>query len=440
MILGMNRLVIGLSVMLGVVIWLVVGGNGRAALPDLLIVEIQTASKTSASQELVGIANTTTKSTNLSGIRLEYFSANPKNITLPSRTFNLTGNLPAGQTYLLTSKDYLVDKSNQQYTATLAGAGGHLRLSSGVITSPTIYDFVGWGTATKPKGKAASAPAKGEILRRKKDSAGKYVYTGNNQADFELPPKPAQTPAPTKTSQPPGNTSATSKSSKSKSSLVGANTNFSGLVISELMPNPAKPLLDSKDEFIEIHNTTGRAINLAGLKVLTGKKLNHRYSFKPGSIGPGQYRALYVSVSKLTLSNSGGRVELRNPSDKIIGKAVVYDKAKDGLSYSLGGSWQWSSVATPGAKNIISLTGKTKSRSSSDAEYSEFGSGSIGQVKSATTNKASDEKDQQRPINSKIIAGVGSLGLLYGLYEYRTDIANLYHRLRGNRGLRAKDR
>lgn len=422
-----------------IAILLVSGIAGRvraASLPDLLIVQIQTASKQSAAQELIRIANTTNKTLDLTGVRLEYFSANPKSITIPSRTISLSGNIAANQSYLVASKDYLPDKADLFYSATLAGAGGHLRLSNGPLTSPKIFDFIGWGTAKHPRGSAATAPPAGEILNRKKDSTGKYLYSGNNATDFQLGDgKPKAVPV---TKKPASSSSQTPNPSPV---AVVNRENYSGLKLSELMPNPAKPLLDSKDEYVELLNSSNRTISLTGVKLLSGKTLNHSYSFKAGSIGPGKYKVVYVSESKLTLTNSGGRVELHSPDGKIIGSRVSYDKAKEGLSYSWNGnSWQWTGTPTPGLANVFSGDGISNDSSNSNSSDSNSTDSRNGEVKGANTQKNKDEDTATRPVNSSIIAGVGGLGLIYGLYEYRTDIGNLYNRLRGNRSTRRKDR
>lgn len=411
-------------------------GVRAATLPDLLIVQIQTASKQSATQELIRIANTTTQTIDLAGVRLEYFSANPKSITIPSRTIKLTGKISANQTYLVSSKDYLVDKSDLFYSATLAGAGGHLRLSSGPVTNPNIFDFVGWGTAKHPRGGAATAPAAGEILNRKKDSTGRYLFSGNNIKDFQVGdgnPKAVASPSKPTSIQP--------KTTKPITIAVTKSENYSGLVISELMPNPKKPLLDSKDEYVELYNSSNRTIRLAGLKLLSGQKLNHSYSFKSGTIGPGKYKAIYVTESKLTLTNSGGKVELHTSDGKKLGLTISYDKAKDGLSYSWNGSiWQWTDTPTPGLANVFSGDGISKENSSPKESESGSSSSRNGQVKGESTEKGKDEENATRPVNSSIIAGVGGLGLIYGVYEYRTDIGNLFNRIRGNRSSRRKDR
>ncbi len=407
-----------------------------ASLPDILITEIQTGSKQAAGQEQIKIYNTTSKTIDLSEFRIEYFSANPKSFTIASRKIALVGELAGNKSYLLTSKDYLVSKADLHYSPTLAASGGHLKLVSGPLTNPSVYDLVGWGSAKHPAGEAVKAPPAGKKIIRKKDKQGKYLYSNNNKADFIVEGEGVVSAKTKKT--------ATLKSGAKRAVPVPKPSNskqdYSGLKISELMPNPAKPLTDSEHEFVELHNSSSRSISLVGLKLSTGSKLNYSYTFKTGVMRPGQYQAFYVSKTRLILSNSEGQAQLLAPSGQVIDNSASYSKADDGLSFASDGSkWRWSARPTPNAKNLFSTDSEENTEQGSDQSAVLGSVDDVSESEDADKDDSEDES-QSRPINSGIIAGVGGLGIVYGLYEYRTDIGNLFSRLRGNRSNRQKDR
>lgn len=385
----------------------------------LLIVAIQTGSTTSASQEYIEIANVSGGNIDLNTVKLEYFSADPKNMTTPTRTIKLQGSLAAGQGYLVASSGYLSDRADSSFSATLSAAGGHLRLSGAAE-----YDLVGWGVATHPSGTAALPPAAGEQIVRRPGSFGGnsgFQDTGNNSDDFII---------------------------SSNLSPTGAGQQTGNLILSELLPDPASPLTDAKDEFIEIQNIDSQAIGLKGYYIISGD--SKKFSLPDTTIQPGGFAVWYAPESKLTLANSGGRLRLFGPGGNEISQ-TSYDQAQPGKSWSWdGGSWQWSSSSTPNAANILSGVSSggeaskkaaakaTSAKSKAKAKTTKATKAPVkkGQVKSSATEQAgvvdAGQGTSKPVIHSTVVAGVGGLAVLYGVYEYRDDIKNIYHRLRKN--------
>lgn len=382
----------------------------------LLIVAIQTGSTTSASQEYIEIANVSGGNIDLNTVKLEYFSADPKSMTTPTRTIKLQGSLAAGQSYLVASSGYLSDRTDSSFSATLAAAGGHLRLSG-----PAEYDLVGWGAATHPRGTAALPPAAGEQVVRRPGSFGGnsgFQDTGNNSEDFIIS----------------GNLSPT-----------GAGQQTGNIILSELLPDPTSPLADAKDEFIEIQNIGADTVNLRGYYLISGE--TKKFSLPAKDLQPGGYGVWYAPESKLTLSNSGGRLRLFGPGGNEISQ-TSYVQALPGKSWSWdGGSWQWSSSSSPNSANIFS--GVTSSEASKKAAAKQTSAKAKakttkatkapvkkGQVKNSATDKAgvvdAGQGTSKPVIHNTVVAGVGGLAVLYGVYEYRDDIKNIYFRLRKN--------
>lgn len=195
------------------------------------------------------------------------------------------------------------------------------------------------------------------------------------------------------------------------------------LTITELLPNPKTPQTDAEHEFIEIYNPNQQAVNLAGYILVTGTQDNRRYTFKDGSIDPKSYKAFYSSTTRLALSNSAGRAKILAPNGSQIDASGDYVKAPDGQSWIYANNkWQWTTSPTPGRANTYTApaaTGSATAASRSNASNSN--------PLSSAGNKSGS------PLHPMILAGIGGAVLLYALYEYRNDVANLFYRLRRNR-------
>ncbi|MFH0818760.1 MAG: lamin tail domain-containing protein [Patescibacteria group bacterium] len=121
------------------------------------------------------------------------------------------------------------------------------------------------------------------------------------------------------------------------------------IILSEILPDPVGS--DSTDEFIEIYNSGDENINLFGWSLTDGTR---NYSWDEQEIvKPREYKAYYISETKISLNNSGETVGLLDPKQKVISD-VVYEKAINGYSYCFNNEeWAWSSLPTPGQDNII---------------------------------------------------------------------------------------
>ncbi len=385
------------------------------ATSNFVISEIMPASIDSASQEYIQISSLSSYPIDITGWRLEYFSATSKDLDTPSRTIKLSGSVAGVGDYILATTGYMTNEANASFSPTLSSTGGHLRL---VNNSLQILDTVGWGNASLPEGTAAEAPLKSEILERNKNQKGTYIDTDNNASDF-------------------------ANDTLSLESLN--NVSKDSIIISELLPNPASPISDATGEFIELFNTTDQTISLQGYKLLTGSNLNHSYVFKAQQINPSEYKALYSNDTHATLANSGGKVQLQSPDGTVINETLAYPSSPDGQSWAWdGATWIWTATPTPNAQNaifsplVVSEGKVTKTKSAKKAAVKK--TKTSGKVKGAstTTPKKSmgDADTSPAPMHTPVLASVGSLAVLYGVYEYRQDIANAFRKFRGNRGNR----
>lgn len=386
--------------------------------PPLLIVALQTGGAQNARQEFVMIANTTSSSVDLSTVKLEYFPASAKILDKPSRSFRLEGSLAGAQTFTIATDEYTETQAQQRFSATLAAAGGHLKL-----TGPGYSDTVGWGTASNAIGDPALAPATGETLRRLQNNNGQYVSTNNNAQDFTVgEPQTVDSSLP----------------------------DVANLRLSELLPDPASPILDSTGEFIEIQNIDSESADLNKYVLAVGTSTIKKYTLPPIYIEPGGFAVWYAPDTKLTLANGGGRVQLLSPGGVVLDD-VAYPVAQVGQSWVRNDLfWQWTSELTPGKLNVVnalpssikttagsSLKSSTKKSTKQTTKSKAKKAAAKGQVKSASTDTSAvvgnDKADQKTPLHGSVVAGVGGLAVLYGVYEYWDDLKSKVQRFRRNR-------
>lgn len=431
---------------------------------EVLIVELQTGSTTSASEEFIELYNTSDRDIDISTWRLEYFSAAAADFSSPSRTVQLHGTIGTGKHYLIASNNYLTDKANESFAATLAKTGGHVRLVSPDTLQPAqviVRDLIGWGTATHPENAAAEAPSEGTSLQRKTDTEGHFIDTDNNANDFainnvptpefstsddevpedppeEAPPQPTEPEEPVDPLPPDDPTPP-----RDEEVPIDTPTVLTPPRISELLPNPASPATDAEDEYIELYNPNPEPLDLEGFTLQTGNSYSYSFTFTTEVLSAQGYKAFYVSETGVLLSNSSSRARLIDPSGQIISEAVAYEDAGDGEAWAWDGlTWQWTTTPTPDAANIITsplvlgATGsKTSAKSAAKKTTAKKASTTKPKTSSAKTTKKSSAAEratyeepattnQPTPLHPAVLAGVGTLALLYAAYEYRHDVAN----------------
>lgn len=226
-------------------------------------------------------------------------------------------------------------------------AAGSLRLvNRSGVTSPIVEDMVGWGeTSSCSEGSPATVPQSGKSLKRYLDcQLSTPVDTNNNQADFatDQPPSPATLSSPLL---------AGCQENSEDNDPPASEQTCEGIVISELLPNPAGT--DTDHEFIELYNPTGAAISLRGcsLQTTSGSKA---FNFSNITLQPKEYHAFYDNESGLILPNSaGGTVWLLSPVDEL--QAITYPaNLDDDVAWALSDSgWQATYKPTPDAANIV---------------------------------------------------------------------------------------
>ncbi|HEX3082282.1 MAG TPA: lamin tail domain-containing protein [Candidatus Saccharimonadia bacterium] len=219
------------------------------------------------------------------------------------------------------------------------------------------------------------------------------------------------------------------------------------LMLTELFPDPKSPQTDAADEFVELYNPNGFPVDAGRYVIKTGASLSTKHTLPSAVINAGAYMAFKSAATKIALSNSGSSVALFDPAGNQLGETITYPKAIEGASWALNGdTWGWSTTLTPGAANVItaapaSAAAGTSSSKSTTTKASS--SKSSSKSKATSTPKATTAKSTS---GSSLVGATTSPGghwllfilaaatIGYIIYEFRHDLRNFYHKLRGYPG------
>jgi hypothetical protein len=379
----------------------------------------------------------------------EFNSYNPLDPGVSSSAQQLPAvKLPVGQTILLSSggMNTCGAVATGKLSVSLGDSGGFLQVVQtslgplGVTQSPV--DSVSW--ASTANGQIQSVPSS------TKDPKGMYYrYASSGSYKWQLADLDSTVACQLDVATGGSVSSGLTAPSGVVPSVVGVSGGLlsSGLPaddiglsapqLSEVLPNPATPLTDANDEFIELYNSNTKAFDLSGFIIQVGINTTHKYTFPDGTtLLPQQFGVYYSSDTGLSLSNTTGQVELLDPSGNVLEQSDIYATAKDGYAWVYAdGLWQWTVTATPGAKNII--TPPPISKSSSKSSNSKT---SVLATRTSGSGSASSGGSNLAPtvsnLHPAILAGVGTLAVLYALYEYRHDLAAALYRFRRYRAAR----
>lgn len=137
------------------------------------------------------------------------------------------------------------------------------------------------------------------------------------------------------------------------------------IIINELVPNPATD--ETKNEWIELYNTSDEVVDLTGwhLKDLAGSTHDFSILFDINGghiIAPRGFAVFYRTKTGITLNNDTDGVALIQPDGHILGQTPLFAKSGSGWSWARtsAGHWSWTEKTTPLKANIIYLTPKTE--------------------------------------------------------------------------------
>lgn len=410
----------------------------------IVISEVQTGSSNDASQEFIELYNPTSASLTLDNWIIEYASASGATWT---KKATLASAIPAHGFYLVATAGYGV--SDATMASGLASTGGHVRLKS---TSGEVIDVVGWGTATQPEYAAIGAPVAGGSIERLpgrlSNLAGNGQDTNNNSTDFvvrdvadpqnklaavEDPSQLSETdPDPVEVSPP--------------EDAVITPPVYLPITITEAFPDPASPLTDAKDEFIELYNPNSEPVNLKGYVLRAGSGFKSFYTIGDVSIEPGSYMSFFSIDTSLALPNSGSAVQILDPLGNILDVSDPYGPAKTGQAWAdVNGVWAWTLEPTAGAANVLSAPSTPTKTTAAKATSTKKATTKKVAAKKTTTKaaKASTKKAKAKtpktgiamattaitepsPLARWLLIAAGCFTIMYAIYGFRHDLYNYY--------------
>ncbi len=436
--------------------------------PSLVVAQLK---MTSSSGQFITLYNTTAAPLNMSNYQLEYFNNYDLTKATSSKLIGLTGTLPAHSYYMVNDDSLLlcyqltIDSVSLGLSST-AGLVDVLGLSQngpGQAPAPVLEDYVGWsktaasGAQTLPTNTSAflqRQPVDGQnnpVVDSPGSGSWQVVQPDPNNACGLVSATGAPLAAPADTSQLlPGSEPAATivpaedddSSDPPAPSLPTADIGLKAPTITEILPNPAGTGNDGTDEFVELYNPNTVSFDLSGFSLQAGTTSLHTAAFPAGTTLPAQsFTAFYTADTGLSLSNSGGQVMLLDPFSNSISATDVYGTAVDGQAWALAnGQWYWTTTPTPNAANVINQPAK-KSTKAGKSKTTKTTTASAKTAKTGTSGGSAQLASAQAttsttPIHFWTLALVAGLALLYGAYEYRTDLANRLHQLRGYLGAR----
>ncbi|HEX7633021.1 MAG TPA: lamin tail domain-containing protein [Candidatus Saccharimonadales bacterium] len=440
--------------------------------PSLVISQLKI---TSSNGQFITLYNSSNTTVDMSKYQLEYFNSYDLTKASSSRLIALSGSVPPHGYFMVNDSSLLLcyQVTVDSISLGLSSTAGMVELlafnqgSPGGSVLPVLQDYVSWsktaaaGAQTLPSNVNAllerqpvdaqnnpqvGAPGAGSWQAVQPDGNNPCNIIGANSGTVLtgmsqlLPP-----------SEPPASIVAASSGGVAAPTGVmpASDIGLMGPQITELLPNPTGTGNDATDEFIELYNPNPTTFDLSGFSLQSGITSFHSYVFPAGTTLPANgFTAFYSKDTGLGLSNTSGQVKLLDPLGNSISASGAYDTAKDGVSWALAqGKWYWTTNVTPGAANVIKEPATTKKAASAatskgkKASTAKIAKKTIKKLKSSKASSFSDSgDDNMTPIHPWTLAIVGGLALLYGVYEYRTDLANRVYQLRRYLSARRADR
>lgn len=406
-------------------------GPARAAENNVLssnsvvIAAVYVGSAADAGDEFVVLHNQANQDLNLKGYALEYKAATGKSWYRKAQidTDLMVG--PHADITIATKRDAQVE-----LTSGLAQSGGNVRL---VSVDDSVLDQIAWGNGDSPEASTAPAPKAGEAIERTCDDvSGTCSDSQDNKLDFRIVAIDSESDSDTG----PNVVNAPDQSQEDVQQIE----------ITELLPDPASPLSDGKDEYIELYNAGGAVVLLNGWKLVD--EAGHSSKLDGVSIPGNSYIVLYSATTKLSLNNSGDTISLVRPDGEVVMTTPNYGASKVGRSYGVTPEgWGWLTRPTPGVANArlsvdvedsaaTSSKAKKVTAKSTKAKSASSKSKSPKVAKAAaaakdTTSTSSESGDAEQTVPwAWLVAGLGVFAVGYGVYEYRPEIISAIDRIR----------
>ncbi|HEU4914357.1 MAG TPA: lamin tail domain-containing protein [Candidatus Saccharimonadales bacterium] len=469
----------------------------------VIITELQTGAA-AASDEFVEIANVSQDPVDITGWQIRYQNAATASGssllgTVVADDGSATILLPGGYYVFHTGLPLPPETASQVYSTKLSSTDKAVGLFAPdpQTCQMTVRDAIAWGVSMLGEGRSVPAVGAGDKhIQRYVDAAGSYIDSDDNAHDVSIQKSTKDTTEPMLSAGatpgllntlnlPDEATPATGSASQfspleidgcslpqeeddpglvppdeeppavvedqptdeTASGRVAptANKGLKSPQLTELLPNPGKPRTDAADEFVELYNSNEAQFDLSGFAIAAGTgKTKKKYAFPQGAILPGKsFKAYFSADTHLTLSNTEGLVQLLDPFGNVISSTDVYSAAKDDQAWALAkGVWQWTTKPTPGSANhVVAPVAKTTAKKGGSTSIKSASLASKNTAATAAISSQNASEEEQKPgLHIGVLALVGVFALLYGAYEYRSDVANKIHQFRIHRTARREAR
>jgi hypothetical protein len=435
-----------------------------ANVPSLVVSQIKI---TSSNGQFVTLYNTTNSALDMGKYQLEYFNSYDLSKSTSSKLVALSGTVPPHGYFMVNDGALLlcyqltVDSVSLGFSST-AGLVELLsanQASPGSPVIPALQDYVGWSKTAANGAQTLPADVNAFLARRPLNAQNNPAVATAGSGTWQSVQPAASNPcnlvgtdlsnsAPVPNGQggllpatePPAtivSLSAGQATQATGPSLPLADVGLMSPVITELLPNPLGTGNDASDEFVELYNPNALPFDLSGFILQSGITSLHKFTFPAGTtLAAHGFTADYSADTGLSLSNGGGQAQLLDPLGKAVAGTAAYGVANDGQAWALAkGKWYWTTTLTPGRANSIKepvKTAKSARKSSKPSKNSSTGGKSpyTGAAATAAGSSAASDATAITPIHPWTLALIAGLALLYGAYEYRTDLANRLYRLR----------
>lgn len=425
--------------------------------PDLVISQFKI---TSNDGQFFMLYNTTDQTIDMGLVQLVYYNSYNLSAATSSKIIQLSGQLEPKSYYLvndgpLTLCYRMIVNSVSLGLSSTAGAVQVQRLTQnnpGSAVTSQLQDYVSWTKTTVSGVQKLPASTKQFLLRQPQDSSFNPLISSPGQGSWQTVEPSTNNPCSLTTTQvipaqvqtnmlmlsstPPPVTIISIAASTTGPYMPAENIGLMAPIVNELSPNPKSPQTDADDEFIELYNPNSKSFNLTGFSLGTGINRSYKKKFADGTkLPPKSFTAFFSSGTNLALSNTGSQARLIDPFDNVISKSKEYSNAKEGQTWALANNdWYWTNQPTPNAANVIN-GGSTATSSTGNKN------GAVQGTSTETSNETNGGSAPHTPaqvatLHPSTLAGVTTLALGYGAYEYRQDIANRVRQFRSHRATR----
>lgn len=433
-----------------------------ASAPSLVISQLKI---TSSSGQFITLYNATDTVLDMSKYQLQYFNNYDLGKSTSSKLISLSGTVPPHGYFMINDSLFTLcyQLTVDSLSLGLSSTSGLVEIlafeqpSPGGSVIPVLQDYVGWSKTAASGPQTLPANTNAFLQRQPVNAANNPSVSVPGAGSWQTVQPDAANPcnlvggnglSPVSTglnqlllgSEPPATILAAEDNGSGTAALTAvmpaADIGLMAPKVTEILPNPNGTGNDATEEFIELYNPNPVSFDLSGFGLQVGSTTLRTYIFAAGtSLPAGGFKAFYSAITGLSLSNSGSQVKLLDPFGNSIAAAEAYSTAKDGQAWALAnGKWYWTTKLTPDAANIINQPPgkKTAVKSSSSKKPASKAAAKVKTSKTggAPANQIYEEEPTVTPIHLRALALVAAAALLYGVYEYRADLANRVYQLR----------